>query len=152
MPQESHLLNNKKIILFFCFVLCSCSNTNNPTNEVKSIADELYEIMLEDNIGLKMKFGLPVTKFPDMDYETASLKAEQSKTFIQKIDAVDRKKISHTDDLTLSMMRQHLQTRVDGFPHYWNGFSITPYMFGGRGRSMLPVSYTHLTLPTILLV
>ena len=143
MPQESHLLNKKKIILFFCFVIWSCSNTNNPVNEVKSIADELYEIMLEDNIGLKMKFGLPVTKFPDMDYETASLKAEQSKTFIQKIDAVDREKVSHTDDLTLSMMRQYLQASVDGLPHYWNGFSITPYMFGWRGRSMQQVFLTY---------
>ena len=85
---------NNKIILFFCFVLWSCSNTNNPANEVKSIADELYEIMLEDNIGLKMKFGLPITKFPDMDYEIARLKVEQSKTFIKKIDAVDRKKLA----------------------------------------------------------
>jgi len=143
MPQESHLLNNKKIILFFCFVLWSCSNTNNPASEVKSIADELYAIMLEDNIGLKMKFGLPITKFPDMDYETARLKVEQSKTFIKKIDAVDRKKISHTDDLTLSMMRQYLQTSVDGLPHYWNGFSITPYMFGWRGRSMQQVFLTY---------
>ena len=99
--------------------------------------------MLEDNIGLKMKFGLPITKFPDMDYETARLKVEQSKTFIKKIDAVDRKKISHTDDLTLSMMRQHLQTMVDGLPHYWNGFSITPYMFGWQGRSMQQVFLTY---------
>ena len=107
------------IFLFFCFVLWSCSKTNNPTNEVKSIADELYAIMLEDNIGLKMKFGLPVTKFPDMDYETTRLKVEQAKIFIQKIDAVDREKVNHTDDLTLSMMRQYLQTMVDGLPHYW---------------------------------
>ena len=105
------------IFLFFCFVLWSCSKTNNPTNEVKSIADELYAIMLEDNIGLKMKFGLPVTKFPDMDYETTRLKVEQAKIFIQKIDAVDREKVNHTDDLTLSMMRQYLQTMVDGLPH-----------------------------------
>ena len=143
MPQESHLLNKKKIILFFCFFIWSCSDTNNSANEVKSIADELYEIMLEDDIGLKMKFGLPVTKFPDMDYETASLKVEQAKTFINKIDAVDRNKISHTDDLTLSMMRQHLQTMVDGLPHYWNGFSITPYMFGWQGRSMQQVFLTY---------
>ncbi|MDD9887149.1 MAG: DUF885 domain-containing protein [Candidatus Marinimicrobia bacterium] len=137
------MLNKKKIILFFCFFIWSCSDTNNSANEVKSIADELYEIMLEDDIGLKMKFGLPVTKFPDMDYETASLKVEQAKTFINKIDAVDRNKISHTDDLTLSMMRQHLQTMVDGLPHYWNGFSITPYMFGWQGRSMQQVFLTY---------
>lgn len=143
MPQESHLLNKKKIILFFCFIIWSCSNTNNSANEVKAIADELYEIMLEDDIGLKMKFGLQVTKFPDMDYETASLKVEQAKTFIKRIDAVDRKKISHTDDLTLSMMRQYLQTMVDGLPHYWNGFSITPYMFGFQGRGMRQVFLTY---------
>ena len=143
MPQESHLLNKKKIILFFCFVLWSCSKTNNPTNEVKAIADELYEIMIEDDIALKKKFGLPITKFPDMDYETAMLKVEQTKTFIQKIDAVDRGKVSHTDDLTLSIMRQYLQTRVDRLPHYWNWFSITPYMLGGQGRSMQQVFLTY---------
>jgi len=135
------MFRKSTVIIFL--VLWSCSKTNNPTNEVKTIADELYEIMLEDDITLKMKFGLPITKFPDMDYETASLKIEQAKTFIQKIDAVDREKVSHTDDLTLSMMRQYLQTRVDGLPHYWNGFSITPYMFGWQGRSMQQVFLTY---------
>ena len=41
------------------------------------------------------------------------------------------------------MMRQYLQTRVDGLPHYWNGFSITPYMFGWQGRSMQQVFLTY---------
>ena len=137
------MFHKKKILLFLCFVLWSCSNTNNSANKVKMIADQIYEIMLEDDIALRMKFGLPITKFPDMDYETARLKVEQSKKFIKKIDAVDRKKISHTDDLTLSMMRQHLQTRVDGLPHYWNGFSITPYKFGSQGRGMRQVFLTY---------
>ena len=41
------------------------------------------------------------------------------------------------------MMRQYLQTMVDGLPHYWNGFSITPYMFGWQGRSMQQVFLTY---------
>ena len=120
-----------------------CSKSNHSVNEVKSIADDLYSVMLEDDLALKMKFGLPITEFPDMDYETTRMKVERAKTFIQKIDAVDREKVSHTDDLTLSMMRQYLQASVDGLPHYWNGFSITPYMFGWRGRSMQQVFLTY---------
>ena len=132
-----------KITPFILIMFLGCSKSNHSVNEVKSIADDLYSVMLEDDIALKMKFGLPITEFPDMDYETTSLKVEQAKTFIQKIDAVDREMVNHTDDLTLSMMRQYLQTMVDGLPQYWNGFSITPYMFGFRGRSMRQVFLTY---------
>ena len=143
MRQESRMLTKKKITPFILIIFLGCSKTNDSATEVKSIADDLYSVMLEDRIDLKMKFGLPINNFPDMDYETARLKVEQAKTFIQKIDAVDREKVNHTDDLTLSMMRQYLQTMVDGLPHYWNGFSITPYMFGWQGRSMQQVFLTY---------
>ena len=56
------MFHKKKILLFICFVLWSCSNTNNSNNKVKVIADEIYEVMLEDDIALRMKFGLPITK------------------------------------------------------------------------------------------
>ncbi len=143
MRQESLMLTKKKITPFILIIFLGCSKTNDSATEVKSIADDLYSVMLADRIDLKMKFGLPINNFPDMDYETARLKVEQAKTFIQKIDAVDREKVNHTDDLTLSMMRQYLQTMVDGLPHYWNGFSITPYMFGWQGRSMQQVFLTY---------
>ena len=137
------MLTKKKITPVILIIFLGCSKTNDSATEVKSIADDLYSVMLADRIDLKMKFGLPINNFPDMDYETARLKVEQAKTFIQKIDAVDREKVNHTDDLTLSMMRQYLQTMVDGLPHYWNGFSITPYMFGWQGRSMQQVFLTY---------
>ena len=143
MRQESRMLTKKKITPVILIIFLGCSKTNDSATEVKSIADDLYSVMLADRIDLKMKFGLPINNFPDMDYETARLKVEQAKTFIQKIDAVDREKVNHTDDLTLSMMRQYLQTMVDGLPHYWNGFSITPYMFGWQGRSMQQVFLTY---------
>ena len=133
----------KKIFILLLAIALGCTKTDSGSQEVNLIADDLYSVMLEDRIDLKMKFGLPVNNFPDMDYETARLKVEQSKTFIQKIDAVDREKVNHNDDLTLSMMRQYLQTMVDGLPHYWNGFSITPYMFGWQGRSMQQVFLTY---------
>jgi uncharacterized protein (DUF885 family) len=137
------LLTKNTITSFILIIFLGCSKSNQSVNEVKSIADDLYSVMLEDDIALRMKFGLPITKFSDMDYETTRLKVEQAKIFIQKIDAVDREKVNHTDDLTLSMMRQYLQTMVEGLPQYWNGFSITPYMFGFRGRSMRQVFLTY---------
>ena len=133
----------KNISILLLIITLSCIKTDSGSKEVSLIADDLYSIMLEDRIDLKMKFGLPVTEFPDMDFHTAQQKVEEAKSFIQRIDAVDRKKINHSDDLTLTMMRQYLQTMVDGLPHYWNGFSITPYMFGWQGRSMQQVFLTY---------
>jgi uncharacterized protein (DUF885 family) len=133
----------KNISILLLIIALSCIKTDSGSKEVSLIADDLYSIMLEDRIDLKMKFGLPVTEFPDMDFHTAQQKVDEAKSFIQRIDAVDRKKINHSDDLTLTMMRQYLQTMVDGLPHYWNGFSITPYMFGWQGRSMQQVFLTY---------
>ena len=133
----------KNISILLLIIALSCIKTDSESKEVSLIADDLYSIMLEDRIDLKMKFGLPVTEFPDMDFHTAQQKVEEAKSFIQRIDAVDRNKINHSDNLTLTMMSQYLQTMVDGLPHYWNGFSITPYMFGWQGRSMQQVFLTY---------
>ena len=133
----------KNISILLLIIALSCIKTDSGSKEVSLIADDLYSIMLEDRIDLKMKFGLPVTEFPDMDFHTAQQKVEEAKSFIQRIDAVDRNKINHSDNLTLTMMSQYLQTMVDGLPHYWNGFSITPYMFGWQGRSMQQVFLTY---------
>ena len=134
---------HKHILIFFLIFLFSCTKTDKLSEEINKIADDLYAVMLDDRIDLKMKFGLPVTEFPDMDFQTAQMRVERAKTFIQRIDKVDREDINHSDDLTLSMMRQYLQTIVDGLPHYWNGFSITPYKFGWQGRSMQQVFLTY---------
>ena len=134
---------HKHILIFFLTFLFSCTKTDKVSEEINKIADDLYAVMLDDRIDLKMKFGLPVTEFPDMDFQTAQMRVERAKTFIQRIDKVDREDINHSDDLTLSMMRQYLQTIVDGLPHYWNGFSITPYKFGWQGRSMQQVFLTY---------
>jgi len=134
---------HKHILIFFLIFLFSCTKTDKVSEEINKIADDLYAVMLDDRIDLKMKFGLPITEFPDMDFQTAQMRVERAKTFIQRIDKVDREDINHSDDLTLSMMRQYLQTIVDGLPHYWNGFSITPYKFGWQGRSMQQVFLTY---------
>ena len=134
---------HKHILIFFLIFLFSCTKTDKVSEEINKIADDLYAVMLDDRIDLKMKFGLPVTEFPDMDFQTAQMRVERAKTFIQRIDKVDREDINHSDDLTLSMMGQYLQTIVDGLPHYWNGFSITPYKFGWQGRSMQQVFLTY---------
>ena len=134
---------HKHILIFFLIFLFSCTKTDKVSEEINKIADDLYAVMLDDRIDLKMKFGLPVTEFPDMDFQTAQMRVERAKTFIQRIDKVDREDINHSDDLTLSMMRQYLQTIVDGLPHYWNGFSITPYKFSWQGRSMQQVFLTY---------
>mgnify|MGYP000394988890 FL=1 len=134
---------HKHILIFFLIFLFSCTKTDKVSEEINKIADDLYAVMLDDRIDLKMKFGLPVTEFPDMDFQTAQMRVERAKTFIQRIDKVDREDINHSDDLTLSMMRQYLQIIVDGLPHYWNGFSITPYKFGWQGRSMQQVFLTY---------
>ena len=133
----------KNISILLLIIALSCIKTDSESKEVSLIADDLYSIMLEDRIDLRMKFGLPVTEFPDMDFHTAQQKVEEAKSFIQRIDVVDRNKINHSDNLTLTMMSQYLQTMVDGLPHYWNGFSITPYMFGWQGRSMQQVFLTY---------
>ena len=134
---------HKHILIFFLIFLFSCTKTDKVSEEINKIADDLYAVMLDDRIDLKMKFGLPITEFPDMDFQTAQMRVERAKTFIQRIDKVDREDINHSDDLTLSMMRQYLQIIVDGLPHYWNGFSITPYKFGWQGRSMQQVFLTY---------
>ena len=57
------MLTKKKSTLFILIILLGCSITNDSVTEVKSIADDLYSVMLEDRIDLKMKFGLPINYF-----------------------------------------------------------------------------------------
>ena len=57
------MLTKKKITPFILIIFLGCSKTNDSATEVKSIADDLYSVMLEDRIDLKMKFGLPINYF-----------------------------------------------------------------------------------------
>ena len=53
----------KNISILLLIIALSCIKTDSGSKEVSLIADDLYSIMLEDRIDLKMKFGLPVTEF-----------------------------------------------------------------------------------------
>jgi hypothetical protein len=50
-------------------IALGCTKTDPRSQEVNLIADDLSSIMIEDRIDLKMKFGLPVMEFPDMDFQ-----------------------------------------------------------------------------------
>ena len=123
-----HLMKIQRVSILILFILMvGCDQTIKPSSEVKTIADDLYNLILEESIYLRLQNELSITFFPDMTYENSLADVEEAKTMIARIDAVDQNVINHSDNLTLAMMRQFLQSVVDGIDYYWNEFSITPY-------------------------
>jgi len=59
----------KTISILLLTIALGCTKTDRGSQQVNLIADDLYSIMIEDRIDLKMKFGLPVLEFPDMNFQ-----------------------------------------------------------------------------------
>ncbi|MGE0133018.1 MAG: DUF885 family protein [Blastocatellales bacterium] len=115
-------------------------DTAQPKAQVKEIADADWRHTLDQNIFLRLKYGLPIKKLPDLSPEQADKDDDYARSLIRKIDAVPKRNLDHEDALTLEILRWQAQSAVEGRKYYWLAFPVTPYVVG---RSL---NYIHQAL------
>jgi uncharacterized protein (DUF885 family) len=95
---------------------------------LKQITDEYWQRQLEDNLYLRIKFGLPITKLPDPTYADAQKNAEFCKSILTKLNgSVNPKELNPEELNSLEILQWECSQVVKLLPYHWHNFPVTPY-------------------------
>lgn len=95
---------------------------------LKQTTDEYWQRQLEDNLYLRIKFGLPITKLPDPTYADAQKNAEFCKSILAKLNgSVNPKELNPEELNSLEILHWECSQVVKLLPYHWHNFPVTPY-------------------------
>ena len=100
---------------------------------LQKAADDYWKFLETENLQIRLRGGLPVDRMPDLSLEHARANAEFGKSLIASLAALDEKRLSHEETLTLRILRREARTLTEGPDHYWLTFPATPYVFSFLG-------------------
>ena len=144
---------SKLLFLGLAIALSGCSETNQPATVQESSAvaeqpDYSAELLAltnthmaevtEESPYLRMMAGMKVEKMADLSHAAAQRDAEKAQARLEELAKIDRKQLSHDDQLTYDMFEGQLQQTVEAEKHYWLGFNITPYTAGFTFSNLIP--------------
>lgn len=112
-----------------------------------ALAEEYWHRLLAESPALRIKEGLPVTDLPDASFEHARETADWAQGLLERLAAIDPAAFDEAGDherwLTHRILQWQARQLVDGLPHFWHRFQVTPYSSGfgtlGQVFSLAPV-------------
>ncbi|HUP49076.1 MAG TPA: DUF885 family protein, partial [Thermoanaerobaculia bacterium] len=115
------------LVLLLMAVTAGCATAVDSSRELRQIADEVWSRELEGNLSARMRLGLPIETMPDPSYENAAADAASARRVLERLERIDPRSLSEDERLTLGVLRWRQQLAVDGLPHFWHQFPVTPY-------------------------
>lgn len=99
-----------------------------------ALAEEYWQRLLSEAPALRIKEGLPVTTLPDVTFEHAQETAAWAQGLRERLAAIDPATFDEAGDherwLTHRILEWQARQLVDGLPHFWHRFQVTPYSSG----------------------
>lgn len=120
----------KSLLLLLALTLAACATARDSSRELRQIADEVWAWELEQNVSARLRLGLPIEKMPDPSYENAAADAAFARAVLERLGRIDSASLSEDEQLTLGILRWRQQAAIDGLPHFWHRFPVTPYNSG----------------------
>lgn len=100
------------------------------STQLRAIADEVYAWRLEREPQMRLVKGMPVTRLPRVDEESAREAAEFARRMQARTAAIDAGALRHADELFRQSLNHWLVVTVDAERYYWLVFVVTPYQGG----------------------
>lgn len=117
----------RRFLFVFAFLAASCATVQSPSQQLAAIAEEHWQRQLASDVSTRSELGLPVERLPDPSFEEAQRDAEFSRKLLARLDRIDAAKLSEDEEISLAILRHLRQMNVDGLPHFWTQFQVTPY-------------------------
>ena len=99
----------------------------NSSQILKTITDDYWNHGLQDNLYLRIKFGLPITKLPDPSYESAKKDAAFCQSILNRLNTVKQEEISHEEVLSAKIIKWECSETIELLPFFWHVSPVTPY-------------------------
>jgi|TARA_B100001750_G_scaffold242946_1_gene257245 uncharacterized protein (DUF885 family) len=99
----------------------------NAASEVRDLADELWEFMLENSTYLRLQEGLPIEKFEDLTLERYNINQAIGENFRARLQSIDPSSLNGDDLITYEILQFELRDSGTNEDDYWLTFDITSY-------------------------
>lgn len=123
----------KKILIAISFLLsilflARYSDTQTSGSaELKAITDDYWKHQLEENLYLRLKFGLPVEKLPDISPEGDKKETAFAQTILDRLAKLDPKMLNDEESISYDMLKWENSATVEAEPYFWLTNPVTPY-------------------------
>ena len=118
----------------------------NAASEVRDLADELWEFMIENSTYLRLQEGLPIEKFEDLTLEQYNTNQAIGEKFQARLQNIDPSSLNGDDLITYEILQFELRDSGTNEDDYWLTFDITSYQgaylfrFAQQALMTLPIT------------
>lgn len=117
----------RRHVFLFAFLAASCATVQTPSQQLARIAEEHWQQQLETDVSARSELGLPIERLPDVSFAGAQNAARFSREVLARLDRVDRTRLTDDERVSLDLLRYLHQQRIEGLPHFWLRYPVTPY-------------------------
>ncbi|HEY2945599.1 MAG TPA: DUF885 domain-containing protein, partial [Vicinamibacteria bacterium] len=99
-----------------------------PSSQAVAEAGDAYlDLLKRDSLYLRMKFGLPIDRLPDISLAKEEADARFATGLLTRLEAVRPSELSEDETLSLDILRRQLGVLKDTPRFHGLGFPVTPY-------------------------
>jgi len=115
-------------------------------SEVRALADELWEFMLENSTYLRQQEGLPIEKFEDVTLEQYNTNQAIDEELRARLQRINPSSLNGDDLITYEILQFELRDSGANEDDYWLTFDITsyvgPYLFRIAQQALITLPIT----------
>lgn len=104
--------------------------TASPTKSatvLKKAGDEYWSWLQKENVGLRVRLGLPVESLPDFSLKKTESNARFGRDLLARLEKANEAELNHDELLSLRILREEARELVEAPGYYWLVFPCLPY-------------------------
>ncbi len=123
----------KKILIAIPFLLlmlflAQYSDTQTTGSaELKAVADDYWKHQLEQTLYLRLKFGLPVEKLPDLSPEGDKKETAFAQSILDRLTKINAPTLTDEDAISYDLLKWENSATVELHSYFWLTSPVTPY-------------------------
>ena len=91
------------------------------------VSEEYWEFLLQRNLALRLRTGLPIEALPDLSEARSRADAQFGVAILEKLRGLREHELSHQESLSLAMLRSEAGELAESARDWWLTFPVTPY-------------------------
>ncbi len=95
--------------------------------ELKAIADDYWKHQLEETLYLRLKFGLPVEKLPDISPEGDQKETAFAQSILDRLAKINATTLNDEDSISYDLLKWENSASVEAHSYFWLMSPVTPY-------------------------
>ncbi|MBV8516234.1 MAG: DUF885 domain-containing protein [Acidobacteria bacterium] len=112
----------------------------NAASTLARLVDAYWQHRLEQDVNARAELGLPIEHLPDFSYAHEETEATFAQSLLAQLDGIDENALAEDDRITLAVLKNLQQQTIDGLPHFYLHWWVTPYASPIRGIGLAIVS------------